>query len=129
MGWIINILALLLFPLISVVDLFTRLFSKRSENSAYSQGFKINVFANELFGSTSNKLLCKKGKEVFGVFGEPFSSAFGRGNKNKSLNKAGRIIRKIIDVFDIPMIIKGKNHTTQWIRTDKEINEYRKTLK
>ena len=128
MGWIINIIALLLFPLISIVDLFTRLFSKRSENSAYSKGFQLNVFANELFGSTFNILMLKEGFERFGRFGEPLSSAFGWSYTNNELNWHGKFWRFIIDATDIPMWWSGKSHCKEWRRSEKKINEYRETL-
>ena len=128
MGWIINILALLLFPIISIVDLFTRLFTKRSENSAYSQGFKLNVFANELFGETFNILMLKEGFDRFGRFGEPLSSAFGWSYWYEELNWHGKFWRFIIDAVDISMCWKRKSHCKEWRRSEKKINEYRETL-
>ena len=129
MGWIINIIALLLFPIISVVDLFTRLFTKRSENSAYSKGFKLNVFANELFGTTFNILMLKEGFKRFGRFGEPLSSAYGWSYTFSELNWFGQFWRFIIDAVDVPMWWKGKSHCMEWRRSEKEINDYRETLK
>ena len=129
MGWILNILSIPIFVVIAIVDFFTRLFTKRSENFAYTMAYKKNVLTNELYGETFNILFCKKGCKCFGLFGEPFSSAFGKGHRDQGLNKAGRIIRKIIDIADVPMALKKKSHTTHWIKTDEEINNYRKTLK
>ena len=128
MGWIINIVAFFLFWLVFIVDQFIRLFTKRSENSAYSNGFKLNVFANELFADTFNIIMLKKQFKEFGVFGEPLSSVFGRCYQNGKLSKFGNVIRFLIDVADIPMLIKGKSHCIEWIRTKEEIKRYKNSL-
>lgn len=128
MGWVINTLALLLFVAIHIVDVFVRLFTKRSENSAYSNGFKINVFGNELFPETLSLLLLKKGINLFGVFGEPISSVLGRAYRDKKLNYFGHIVRFMVDAIDVPMWIKGKSHCLYWIRSREDIDNYKKTL-
>ena len=129
MGWILNIIGLVLFIILSVVDLFTRLFTKRSENSAYSMGYKLNVFGNEMFGDTLNIIMLKKGFKRFGKFGEPLSSAYGHSYVGNELNWHGKFWRFVIDVADLPLLIKRKSHCKEWRRTDEEINNYRKTLK
>ena len=129
MGWIINIVAFFLFWLVFIVDQFIRLFTKRSENSVYSNGFKLNVFANVLFADTLNIIMLKKGFKEFGVFGEPLSSVYGRCYlKNYKFSKTGSVVRFLIDVADVPMLIKGKSHCIEWIRTKEEINRYKNSL-
>lgn len=129
MGWILNIIALILFVVLHIVDIIVRLFTKRSENSAYSNGFKINVFGNELFANTLNIILLKKGVNIFGVFGEPLSSVLGKSYRDNQLNYFGHTIRFLIDAFDIGMWIKGKSHCLYWIRDKKEIKKYKSTIK
>jgi len=128
MGWLLNILALILFVIIFIIDLLIRLFSKRSKNSAYSNGYKINVFGNELFGDTLNFSLLKNKFNEFGVFGEPISSVLGRCKRDNKLNRFGNLIRFIVDFVDLPMFIKGKSHCKEWIRTKEEINNYKNKL-
>jgi len=129
MGWILNILALILFTIIAIVDVFIKLFTKRSENTAYSTGYKLNVFANETFGDSFNIMMLKKGQTQFGIFGEPLSSAYGKAREKEKLNKFGKFWRWAIDSCDIPMWIKGKSHCKEWIRSVSEIKKYRNTLK
>jgi len=123
MGWILNILALQIFTLISVVDTIVRLATKRSENSAFRKSFNINVFGNYLFGVTLNICLLKKHVNLFGIFGEPISSVLGKGYKAKQLNYLGHVIRFLVDAADVPMWVKGKSHCIEWIRTEKEIKK------
>ena len=129
MGWILNILALILFTIIAIVDVFIKLFTKRSENTAYSTGYKLNVFANEAFGDSLNHMMLKKRMVQFGIFGEPLSSAFGKAREKHKLNDFGHFWRWVIDTVDVPMWIKGKSHCREWIRTIDEIKKYRSTLK
>ena len=128
MGWILNIIGLALFIILSIVDLFTRLFTKRSENSAYSMGYKLNVFGNEMYGNTLNIIVLKEGFNRFGRFGEPLSSAFGHAYVSNELNWHGKFWRFIIDAADLPLLIKQKSHCKEWRRSKAEINAYRKTL-
>ena len=129
MGWLLNIIGLVLFIILSVVDLFTRLFTKRSENSAYSMGYKLNVFGNEMYGDTLNIIMLKEGFKRFGKFGEPLSSAYGHAYVGDELNWHGKFWRVVIDFFDFPMLIKWKSHCVEWRKNDEQINEYRKALK
>jgi hypothetical protein len=128
MGWLLNIVALILFVVIFIIDLFVRIFTKRSNKSAYSNGFKINVFGNELFPETLNLFLLKRSVNLFGVFGEPISSVLGKAYRDNQLNYFGHAIRFLVDAFDVPMWIKGKSHCLHWIRSDEEIKEYVLTL-
>ena len=128
MGWLLNILAIVLFMVIAIIDQFIRIFTKRSNKSAYSSAYKLNVFGNETFADSFNLMFCKKGFNEFGKFGEPLSSVFGRAYLSNRLNIFGQIIRKLIDIFDFKMMFKGKSHTMYWIRSTKEINDYIATL-
>jgi hypothetical protein len=128
MGWVLNIVALFLFILLAIIDQVVRLFTKRSGKSAYSNGFKINVFGNELYADTFNLLLLKKGSNLFGRFGEPISSVLGRAYIGNHLNWLGHVVRFLVDAADVPMWLKGKSHCVEWIRTQEGINEYKETL-
>lgn len=128
MGWLLNLLALVVFAVISIIDQIVRLITKRSGKSAYSNGLKINVFGNELFADTLNLFLLKKGVNEFGVFGEPISSVLGRTRQNKQLNYFGHFIRLLVDAFDYKMWLKNKSHCKKWIRTQKDIDQYIKNL-
>jgi len=123
MGWILNIIALQLFSLISLVDTIVRLVTKRSGKSAFTKAFNINVFGNYLFGKTLNICLLKKDVSIFGRFGEPISSVLGKAYIREKLNWFGHIIRFLVDAADVPMWIKGKSHCVEWIRSEEDIKE------
>jgi hypothetical protein len=130
MGFLLSVIALILFVVLYLVEDIVMLFVKvknrkwykLSEQRKFIKARKTDVLGNFLFGDLFNAILSKGGYK-FGRFGETLSSVFGKKRKEKSLNWLGFIISKIIDCIDFTKWKKGGH--CQWsIMTDKEIEVF-----
>jgi cytosine/uracil/thiamine/allantoin permease len=115
MGFILVLIALLLYPLIGVIDFFivaykkikTQSFFKTLNNYWFQKAISIDVYGNENFNITFNALLRLKYGYSFGKKGETISSALGKNQRNRSLSFLGWLIVGILWVIDVKFWFKG----------------------
>lgn len=130
MGFILSIIALILFVFVYILDEITimlvdvrnRKWFKTTAKRKFKKAFKVDVFANFLFPVFWNVAFSKGGYE-FGRFGETLSSCFGKKRLEKSLNCFGLLISLIIDVIDFTKW-KKKGHCIASIMNDEAINNF-----
>lgn len=126
---ILNFIALILYILIYIID-FIRVLIVNIKRSAYfrkigkshfTAAYQTDVFGNYQYKDTWNWMFCKKEVNLFGVFGETLSSAFGKGRKTKNtLNGFGIIISYILDFLWVSDWFKG-GHCKASIMTNEMI--------
>lgn len=132
MGFILSIIALLLFTVVYVLDEITMMvidvknkkWFKTTAERKFKKAFKVDVFANNLFPSFWNTCLSKGGYQ-FGRFGETLSSCFGKKRLEKSLSWFGLIVSWLIDAIDFTKWKKG-GHCVASIMTDEAIESFLK---
>lgn len=132
MGFILSIIALILFVILYVLEdiimffvkVKNRKWYKLSEERKFIKARKTDIIGNFLFADLFNAILSKGGYQ-FGRFGETLSSVFGKKRKEKSLNWIGFGVSKIIDGIDYTKWKKG-GHCFCSIMTDKEIEIFLK---
>ena len=92
-GVILSILALFLFIIIAIIDLFFLMIYKTKDRKWYQlinerhfqKAFNIDVFGNYQFNELWN-LILSKGNYKFGRFGETLSSCLGKKQLENSLS-------------------------------------------
>lgn len=132
MGFVLSIIALLLFVFVYVLDEITVLvidvknkkWFKTTAERKFKKAFKVDVFANNLFPIFWNSCLSKGGYQ-FGRFGETLSSVFGKKRAEKSLNWLGWTVSILIDAIDFTKWKKG-GHCAASIMTDEAIESFLK---
>lgn len=132
MGFILSIIALILFVVVYILDEITVLFTnvknrkwfKVTSERKFSKAFKIDVFANYLFPDFWN-LVFSKGGYRFGIFGETLSSALGRKKIEKSLSYVGLLIYYILYTVDVSQW-KNNGHCIASIMSESEIENFLK---
>lgn len=132
MGFVLSIIALLLFVFVYVLDEITvlvidvknRKWFKTTAERKFKKAFKVDVFANNLFPTFWNSCLSKGGYQ-FGRFGETLSSVFGKKRAEKSLNWLGWTVSILIDAIDFTKWKQG-GHCAASIMTDEAIESFLK---
>lgn len=134
MGLILNLIAILLFLFVFIIDfLFSLVYDvknkkwfKYTSNKNKDKAMDIDIFANYTFGDLWNFVLSTKGNNYkFGKFGETLSSCLGRKYLENSLNFVGLILFWILNIIDITKYTQG-GHCVWAIQTDDEINNFGK---
>ncbi|MRX70256.1 hypothetical protein SAMN06265349_101742 [Flavobacterium resistens] len=132
MGFLLSIIALILFVIIYILDELTSLFinvRKRKwfkviSKRKFTKAFKIDVFANYLF-SDFWTLIFSTGGYAFGRFGETLSSCIGKKKIEKTLSWSGLLLYYILYAIDFSQW-KNKGHCIASIMLDREIEEFLK---
>ncbi|GIZ09969.1 hypothetical protein [Flavobacterium sp. UMI-01] len=130
MGFLLSIIALILFVFVYILDEITvlvidvknRKWFKITAERKFKKAFKVDVFANNLFPSFWNAALSKGGYQ-FGRFGETLSSVFGKKRLEKSLSWLGWLVSILIDAIDFTKWNKG-GHCIASIMTDEAIESF-----
>lgn len=114
MGFILTILAHLLFTIVFVINfpivLIThakkRGFFRVTNEYWFNSALDLDIFGNYTYRATWNALLQKDGY-LFGRVGETISSALGKNQKNKTLTAAGWLIVYTLWLIDFKYWFKG----------------------
>jgi hypothetical protein len=130
MGFILSIVALILFVLVYILDEITimlvdvrhRKWFKTTAKRKLNKAFKVDVFANFLFPVFWNVAFSKGGYE-FGRFGETLSSCFGKKRLEKSLSWFGLFVSWTIDCIDFTTWSKG-GHCIASVMNEDNINNF-----
>lgn len=132
MGFLLSIIALILFVFVYILDEITMLvidvrnkkWFKTTAKRKFNKAFKVDVFANFLFPSFWNAAFSKGGYR-FGVFGETLSSCFGKKRLEKSLSWFGLVVSWTIDCIDFTTWRKG-GHCIASVMTEEQIESFLK---
>lgn len=132
MGFILSIIALLLFTVIYLLDEVISLFVnvkgrkwfKVTSKRKFSKAFKVDVFANYLFPDFWN-ITFSKGGYKFGRFGETLSSCLGKKKLENTLSYLGLLIYCVLYAVDVSTW-KNKGHCIASIMTESEIENFLK---
>jgi len=127
MGFVLPIIALILFVLVYILDEITmmvinvrhRKWFKVTAKRKFTKAFKVDVFANFLFPDFWN-LIFSTGGYKFGVFGETLSSCLGKKRLEKSLSWFGLLFYYLLYAIDFSKWRKG-GHCIASIMSDEEI--------
>lgn len=130
MGFLLSIIALLLFAVIYILDEITmmainvrnRKWFKITAKRKFNKALKVDVFANFLFFDFWN-LVFSLGGYRFGVFGETLSSCLGKKKLEKSLSWVGLLFYYLLYGIDFRTWKKG-GHCFASIMTEKEIQGF-----
>jgi len=137
---LLSILSLILFVILSFIDLIFLMFKdakKRKwyqliDGRAFNKAFNVDVFGNYQFKELWNWALTKDHGYSFGVIGETISSALGKNVKLKTLSNTGWLLCYIIDFIDVSKWksgFKGNGfHCVASIQTDEEIIKFIKRV-
>ena len=134
MGFILNIIALILYALVYIVDYFVTFFKykgqrgyiKKVSKNHFDKAFRLDVFANLQYKDTWAIVFGRKGYQ-FGRFGETLSSVFGKKRADKSLTYFGYIITYILDLLWFTDWLKG-GHCKASIMTEERIKEVKQLI-
>lgn len=132
MGFVLSIVALLLFSLVYILDDLIGLFVnvkgrkwyKVTSKRKFTKAFKVDVFANYLFPDFWN-IIFSSGGYAFGKFGETLSSCLGRKKIESSLSWLGLLFYWILYAVDFTQW-RNKGHCVASIMTELEINNFLK---
>lgn len=132
MGFILSVVALVLFVIVYILDEVTSLFInirnrkwfKVTSKRKFTKAFKIDVFANYLFPDFW-ELIFSSGGYAFGRFGETLSSCLGKKKLEKTLSWAGLMLYYILFAVDFSQW-KNKGHCIASIMSDNEIADFLK---
>lgn len=128
MGTLLGFIATGLYVIVYIIDLI-RVFIvnikrssylKRIDKENFTSAFEADVFGNYQYKETWNWMFCKSGHNIFGVFGETLSSAFGKGRRDDTLNGFGLVISYLLDFVWFPDWKKG-GHCKASIMDDYQI--------
>jgi len=137
---LLSILSLILFVVLSIIDLFFLMFKdvkqrkwyQLIDSRAFNKAYNVDVFGNYQFCDLWNWALIKKGGYKFGKLGETISSALGKNIKRKTLTLAGKALCFIIDFIDVSQWkngLKGKGfHCVNSIMTHEQIQNFYKNV-
>jgi hypothetical protein len=113
MGFILNIVAFLLFPILSVLNIVVVVWKnpkwKTFTDYFLQSAVDIDVFGNHNLRTLLNTILRKRNGYNFGKNEETISSALGKNKRDKTLSIVGILICKILDTLDKNHSIKSIN--------------------
>lgn len=134
MGIILSFIATILYILLYIVDFIRVLivnikrsaYIKKVDKERFTTALQADVFGNYQYKDLFNWMFCKKGKVLFGVFGETISSALGKGRRDEKLNGFGFAFSYLLDIIWVTDWLKG-GHCKASIMSDIEIeiNEHK----
>lgn len=135
MGIILSFIATILYVLLYIIDFIRVLivnikrsaYVKKVDKERFTTALQADVFGNYQYRDVFNWMFCKKGKVLFGVFGETISSALGKGRKYKKLNGFGFAFSCLLDFMWFTDWLKG-GHCKASIMSEERIEEVKKKI-
>lgn len=130
MGFILSILSVILFIIVSFLNFFFTLiydvknkkWFKNKSKSTLTSARNIDIFSNFNFNNFWNFTLSNGGYS-FGRLGETISSCLGKKLEEKSLNVVGLILAYTINIIDISTWLSG-GHCNASKQTEQEIKNF-----
>ena len=115
MGFILSIIAYVLFPLVAILNFITVMYKNIktmgffSTMNAYwfTNALELDIFCNSHFAIFWNVVFKKVGGYSFGKIGETISSALGKNQRDKTLSWFAWIFVVILYIIDIKYWGKG----------------------
>jgi hypothetical protein len=115
MGFILSLIAYVLFPIAALINFFVVMyknirvkgFFKTMNGYWFQNALEIDIYTNWHFRTTWNTLFRKKDGYAFGKKGETISSALGKNQKAKKLSVPGWILVVILYIIDYKYWGKG----------------------
>ena len=100
MGFILFLLAYLLYLPLSLINFFILVYQKKSKGYFRSSAINLDRFGNREFRTLFNVTLKKKEGYEFGNINETISSALGKNQRDGTLTKAGETLAWSLDYMD-----------------------------
>lgn len=115
MGFILSIIAYLLFSLIAIANFFVVMYKNAKVNGFfktmngywYLNAYDLDVFANNHFSDFWNVVMKTKGGYNFGEANETISSAIGKNQRDKTLSWFGWLVMALLFAVDYKYWRKG----------------------